>query len=227
MLRKITNTKKSLTLRSISRLGWSLSLVMLTLGLLKTEAPAQDAQAILQRGKAYYDSNNTTDQAAIEFSVVIKKYRGSAEAESAQYYLASYYQRKFYIINRTKGIEDKNSLVKAKTEYAAYTRDYFKQGATWLSDAFFNLALVYFQMGDSQRAVWELNKMSQYASMDSQVYIYEVVWSPDSGDVIDGYYPAQQLAEFVKANSQRSFPDLVNATKRWLRASQLKKQQLK
>lgn len=229
MLRKTSHSKWSPMLRSIFHLVGPFLLTMSTLGLLKTEASGQvsSAQATLQKGKAYYDNNNITDQAAAQFSLILRKYRNSPEAESAQYYLASYYLRKFYIIKRTQGREDPRLLMRARTEYENYNKKYFKQDATWLSDSFFNLALVYFQLGDSQRAGWELNKMSAFSYMDPQVYIYEVVWSPDSGDVVDGYYPAQQLAEFVKGSSAKSFPDLVNATKRWLRASQLKQQRLK
>ena len=224
MFRKTSNSNRSPILWSTSRLFGFFALVMLTLGLLTTKASGQDssAQAILKKGKVYYDNNNITDQAAVQFSLILGKYRNSPEAESAQYYLASYYQRKFYIIKRTQGREDMRWLMTAKAEYGNYTKKYFKQGATWLSDSFFNLALVYFQLGDSQRAGWELNKMSAYASMDPQVYIYELVWSPDSGDVIDGYYPASQLADFMKGNAEKPFSDLINVTKRWLRVSKLK-----
>ncbi|MBC8031900.1 MAG: hypothetical protein H7Z16_17590 [Pyrinomonadaceae bacterium] len=166
----------------------------------------------------YYDSDDVSDKAATQFKLILSRHRTSAEAESAQYHLARYYQRKFYIIKRNQGREDRLSLSKARTEYGNYTKKYFKQGAKWLSDAFFNLALVYFQLNDSQKGGWELNKMRKYAGMDPYVHIDEVVWSPDSDDVINADYPAEALADFVKGNSEKPFPYLIEAIKRWCRA---------
>jgi hypothetical protein len=198
-------------------------LVALTVGILHPDAYGQSAsEKILRKGIAYYNTDDISDQAAAQFMLILRNYKTSSEAESAQYYLASYYQRKFYIIKRNQGREDKGLLAKAKTEYGNYTKNYLKQGSKWLSDAFFNLALVYFQLNDSKNAGWELNKMGQFSGMDPQVYIYEVVWSPDSGDVIDGWYQADALAEFVKGNSEKSFQNLINVTKRWCRASKTK-----
>lgn len=234
MLRRTSNTSRNkMRPRSIYGLAFSIVLVVLTVGAFKAEALGQDspAQRILRKGMSYYDNDNITDQAAIQFNMILKKYKDSPEAESAQFYLASYYQRKFYIIKRTQGKEDTRWLVKARTEYGKYTKQYFKNGANWLSDAFFNLALVYFQLNESRKAGWELNKMSDYASMDPQVYIHEVVWSSDSGDVIDGYYQARALADFVKKltadksnwiSARESFPDFINLIKRWCRAERTK-----
>jgi hypothetical protein len=204
----------------ISHLAWSFTLAALTVAIFNTGASGQTPDQILRKGMAYYNSDNISDQAAIQFKLILRKHNTSPEAESAQYHLASYYQRKFYIIKRNKGREDKNSLLQAKTEYGKYTLVYKDRGTKkWLTDAFFNLALVYFQLNDSQKAVWELNKMSDFAERDPQVYIYAVVWSPDSGDLINRSYGARALADFVRGNSEKSFPNLVNVIKRWCRAN--------
>src|SRR2546425_1104819 len=51
------------------------------------------AEQILSVGELYYNNAEINDKAAQQFRLVIKKYPNSREAEKAQYYLGSYYQR--------------------------------------------------------------------------------------------------------------------------------------
>lgn len=204
------------------------TLTILTLAFMSANAFGETSKELLAKGIAYYNNDDITDKAAVQFRQVLKKYRDSSEAEEAQYYLASYYQRKFYILKRNQGREDRGALLTAKTEYAKYTSTYFNNGSKkWLSDAFFNLALVYLQLKDSKRASWELNKMCDHAWKDRSVYIYEVVWSPDAGDVVDAYHDAYALGDFTRKQLKEyagiSVPDMVNIIKRWLRAEKFKK----
>ena len=203
------------------------TLTILTLMLMSADAFAETPKALLAQGIAYYNNDDITDKAAVQFRQILRKYRDAAEAEEAQYYLASYYQRKFYIIKRNQGREDRGALLTAKTEYSNYTLKYFNKGSKkWLSDAFFNLALVYLELKDSKRAAWELNKMCDHAGRDPNVYIYEVVWSPDAGDVVDANHNSYALGDFtrsvLKDNAGYSVQDLVNIIKRWLRAPKKK-----
>lgn len=203
-------------------------LSLLAIGPTSTEALGQSPKELLDRGIAYYNNDDVTDKAVTVLRTILTRYSTSPEAEDAQYYLASYYQRKFYIIKRNKGRNDQLSLTRARTEYANYTRTYFKKGSKkWLSDAFFNLALVHFQLNDSQKGVWELNKMCDYWWMDTEVYLYEVIWSPDAADVIDGSFNSYSLGDFVRTyetqNPKHSFQDLVNMIERWCRATKSQK----
>jgi hypothetical protein len=97
-----------------------------------------------------------------------------------------------------KGYHDWNSLKQAAVEYRKYTDQFYKQGKhTWLSDSFFNLAIVNLQLGDRGRALEELSKMKDASILDPSVYIYQLVWSPQSQSVIDAYLPTARLADYT------------------------------
>ena len=168
----------------------------------------------------YYNNDDITDKAATQFRAVIAKYPKSNEAETAQYYLGSYFQRKYYIEQAKYRKADAAALESARREYRAYTDKYYKSGThQWLADAFFNLALVYLQKNDARNAGFELNKMSGAASLDGTVYIYQIVYSQSSDDVINGSFPAKALADYAisVANSKQSFIQQAAALKQWCR----------
>jgi hypothetical protein len=182
----------------------------------------QQPDQILKKGFFYYNNDDITDNAAAQFRAVIARYPKSDEAETAQYYLGSYFQRKYYVELSKYRREDKTALEAAKKEYRAYTDKYYKTGNhQWLADAFFNLALVFMQQGDSKNAGFELSKMGGADSLDKSVYIYQVVYSQSADEVIDNSFPAKSLANYassVARNSRQSFAQNVASIKQWCRS---------
>lgn len=175
-----------------------LSLVSASTARTQTIRRCTTADQCLSLGIYYYNNDDITDQAVKQFNLVMARYAGSKQAEQAQYFLASYYQRKYYIQLRRQGRDDRRLLQLAGNEYTKYTDRYYKTGSgQWLADAFFNLGLVYLQVNDSGRAGNELSKMRDASGRDGSVYIYEIIWSPSPEDVIDSYVAAKPLAEFA------------------------------
>jgi hypothetical protein len=177
---------------------------------------------LLKLGFFYYNNDDITDKAATQFRAVMSKYPKSDEAETAQYYLGSYYQRKYYIELAQYRKEDNAALASAKKEYRAYTDKYYKGDKhQWLGDAFFNLALVFLQMNDPTNAGYELEKMNKASSLDGTVYLYEIIYSPNADDVIDGSFQTGALADYASSvfkNSRQSFTQKVAALKQWCRS---------
>ncbi len=165
--------------------------------LLLGPGPARAQQDKLALGNLYYNTDDVSDRAAREYSKVIRLYPGTEDAETAQFMLASYYHRKYYVLRDKLQKSPGTALKDAAREYRRYTDKYYKQGThKWLSDSFFNLALVYLQLGDANAAYNELGKAK--ASPDKYVYIYQLVWSRRKDDVIDGYLEARELAQYLQ-----------------------------
>jgi hypothetical protein len=175
---------------------------------------------LLKLGFFYYNNDDISDKAATQFRAAIAKDPKSDAAETAQYYLGSYFQRKYYVQQAKFGKPDRNALEAAKREYRLYTDRYYKTGThQWLADAFFNLALVFLQAGDTRNAGYELNKIGGAARLDNSVYIYQVVYSQSPGDVLDGYFPSGPLASYTSSllSQAQGFDQQVAAIKNWCR----------
>lgn len=197
------------------------------------------ADQCLSLGIYYYNNEDLADRAARQFKLVMTKYATAGkQAEQAQYFLGSYYQRKYYIQLRRQRKDDRKSLALAASEFKKYTDRYYKTGSgQWLADAFFNLGLVYLQLSDTGSAANELSKMRDASWRDGSVYIYQTVWSPDTGDVIDSYVPSKTLAEFAlstlsgKAGAQQwlqpgdSFDQKVSMLTKWCQVQKSKQAQ--
>src|SRR5437868_7602529 len=56
------------------------------------------AQQVLAKALFYYNNDDISDEAARQCQLVLKQYSSTPEAETAQFYLGSYYQRKYYIL---------------------------------------------------------------------------------------------------------------------------------
>lgn len=155
-------------------------------------------QGALDLALYYYNNDDTTGKAEESFRRLLTKYNEQTpQYETGQYYFAAYYQRKFYL-RSTKGEPDWNALKQAAVEYRKYTDQFYKQGKhTWLSDSFFNLAIVNMQLGDPARALEELSKMKGASSLDPNVYVYQVVWSSQTQSVVDSYLPTAKLADYT------------------------------
>lgn len=198
---------------------------------------ASDAKKGLALADFYYKNDDITDKAAVQYRKVRDSYPKSSEAATAQYFLGSYYHRKFYIQKEKKLNEEIGLLTEAQGQYEDYADKYAwnNKSPEWLSDAYFNLALIFLQRGKDREAEQFLGKMYGAAPYDSEVYIYQVVWSPNSKDVIDSKVDARQLAEYTNSlvydfrNAQqqqqqqnqiqqpRSFGSTVEKIKRWCR----------
>lgn len=180
---------------------------------------ASTPQAKLDLALYYYNNDDLTEKAEQGFKQLLKeRYEQTPQYEMAQYYLASYYQRKFYIQLAKRRYRDWDTLKQAAAEYRNYTDKFYKRGnQTWLSDAFFNLAMVYLQLDDRSSAINELSKMRHAAKIDSSVYIYQVVWSPQSQTVVDDYVPSSRLAEYSLSLAQNNevFDRTVLLIQKW------------
>jgi tetratricopeptide (TPR) repeat protein len=188
-----------------------------------------ELQRALALGDFYYKNGDITDRAAVQYRRVRDSAPKSSEGATAQYYLGSYYHRKFYIQKEKKLREDIALLVEAQGQYEDYAGKFAWNSPSpqWLSDAYFNLALVFLQRGDSYKAEQFLGKVYGAAPYDSQIYIYQVIWTPNSKDVIDKKVDARELAKFTnslvyearqsKAQQQGppSFDYIVERIKRW------------
>ena len=194
---------------------------------MQSQSQPQSAEQILKLGFFYYNNDDITDKAAEQFRAVIAKYPKSNEAETAQYYLGSYYQRKYYVQMEKYRKQDARALESAKKEYRAYTDRYYKAGSRqWLSDAFFNLALVYLQAGDARNAGYELSKIGGASGLDNAIYIYQVVYSQSYDDVVDSSCNSKRLADYTSSlikDSRQSFKQTTAAISDWCRRESGKK----
>lgn len=186
------------------------------------QATANNAEQQLAAAIYAYNHDDISAKTEQQFKTLAgdKRYAGTKEAEKAQYFLASFYQRKFYIqrAKLAKG-DDRATLEAAQREYRRYTDTYYRANTERLADSFFNLALVNWQLGDKPGAYNELNKLAAAAGKDGSVYIYEVVWSQSSQDVIDAYLPTQKLAAYtlkvLTGNPNQPFEQAVRAIRQW------------
>jgi hypothetical protein len=222
-----------------------LTLLLLTCLLLQTVSVAaqqrtvrtnrtSDPKAILAKADVYFKNNDITDRAAVEYRAVRDGFPRTKEAATAQYYLGSYYHRKFYIQREKKLREDYGLLVEAQGQYEDYARRYAWQTnpPEWLADAYFNLALIFLQRGENKRGEEYLGKMYGAAPYDRTTHVYQVIWSPNTKDIIDASFDSKQLAEYAnsliysQAYAQQQgppsppFDSIVEKIKRWCKGKQ-------
>lgn len=189
---------------------------------------ASSPQEILALGTYYFNNDDVSGRAEQSFrQLLMASYVGTEEAESAQYFLASYYERKFYIQRAKWRRDDWNSLKQAVVEYRRYTDKYYSSGKSkWLSDAFFNLAIVYMQLGDSRSAFNELSKIRSAAARDPMIYVYQIIWSRQSKDVIDADLSAVRLGDItlsLMVDGNSYFEQRVAALTQWCQGQKVKK----
>lgn len=181
-------------------------------------AHQSDPDKMYSLGIFYYNNDDITDKAAEQFRNLKTTYPNSPKAANAQYYLGSYYQRKFYIQRERSKTTDWGALGMAEKEYFLYIDKYSSGGASeWLSDSHFNLALVFLQENQQDWARDILNRMSRAANQDRKVYIYQIVWSSDPADVLDYSFDAGDLARYTASlvNNGQNFEQNVASLKRW------------
>jgi len=167
----------------------------------RTTRRVADPKPILAVADLYYKNNDISDKAAVQYRKVRDQFANTKEAEKAQYYLGSYYHRKFYIQKEKKLNADYGLLGQAQSEYEAYASKYAwkSKSPDWLADAYFNLALVSLQRGDNKKAEGFLGKMYGAAPYDRTTHVYQVIWSPSTRDLIDSSFDSKQLAEYANS----------------------------
>jgi hypothetical protein len=174
------------------------------------------ASKCLSLGLFYFNNDDISDKAAQQFRTVITGYPRSPEAEKAQFYLGSYYHRKFYIQRQRYRRDDSKLLQLAQREYLGYIKKYSTQGTgEWLADAHFNAALTYIQLGTASGAKNILDRMASVTTRDPKVYVYQVVWSLNRSDVVDEYIEAGALANYAQTLLGRPADQVVFELKKW------------
>src|SRR5215204_5480238 len=100
----------------------------------------QTAQSKLDLALHYYNIDDLNERPEdLLKQLLIKRYDNTPQSESAQYYLAAYYQRRFYLCSEKQGDPDWSALKKGRDEYRNYTDKYYNGGThEWLNESFFN-----------------------------------------------------------------------------------------
>lgn len=210
----------------------SAAFLVLTVSLMQSlaqpqQSPCSSASQCLSVGMFYFNNDDISDKAAQQFRAVITRYPDTTEAEMAQYYLAGYYQRKYYILRQRNRQKNSALLRQAQNEYLGYIKMYSARGkGNWLSDAHFNAALACAEMGDTAGAKGLLTDMMRAAVRDPKTYIYQVVWSPDPSDVVDASVDARALADYTRGLLGLSTDKLIFSIKQWCQ-TQRSRQQLR
>jgi len=175
---------------------------------------------LLSLGDFYYRNNDISDKADAYYKQVIHNSPGTPSAGYAQYNRGNYWFRKFYVVKEQYSKEDRAALVEAEGQFYDFIDKFAKQTNTvgLLSDAEFNLALVYLQQGKRDYAVGWLNRMlSEAVKQDQTVYVYKVVWTSKPADIVDRNVDAAQLATYARQAIQKSgdINSVVLDIKRW------------
>jgi hypothetical protein len=179
----------------------------------KTASPAQ----LLKQGSSYQAADDTTDRAADIYRQLIRLFPKSVEAEAAQFFLGSYYHRKFFILEQREKMQDWGALNRAEEELYKYKGKYPK--GSYLADTYHLLATIALRRGYSGTAVSWLQNMKQAAAADKKVYIYRMTWSPNTNDVVKRYCDSRALADanLEPVNEKFDFDRVMNEVTNWAR----------
>ena len=185
------------------------------------------AESTLQLALYYFNNDDFSGRSEeLLKQLLTKRHYGTPESETAQFYLAAYYQRRFYLCREKRGDPDWSALKEAAVQYRKYTDNYYGgERHKWLNESFFNLAMVYLELKEPWNAVNELSKMRQAAGIDPDVYIYQIGWSSQAQDVIDLTLPAAQLADYalrVVQENGKDFNRTVLLIQKWCQGQRVK-----
>ena len=190
------------------------------LGQMTARQRGLSAEKLLSLGDYYYRNNDVSDAADNYYRQAIRSAPGSSTSGLAQYNRGNYWFRKFYVLKEQFSREDTQALSTAEGQYYDFIDRFAKQTNTigLLSDAEFYLALVYLQQGKRDYAIGWLNRMlAEAVKADQQVYVYKVVWSSKSNDIIDRNVDAAQLAKHARQVIQKGndVNTVILEIKRW------------
>ena len=99
--------------KTLVTLAFGVLLWVSPLMLVTTAGQGTPAQ-LLKEGSSYQSSEDTGDRAAEVYRLLIQKYPTSIEAERAQFFLGTYYQKKFYILEYRSKSQDWSSFNQAE-----------------------------------------------------------------------------------------------------------------
>ena len=172
---------------------------------------------LLNEANYYQGNDDTSDRAAELYRLIVVKYPNTVEAERAQFYLGTYYQKKFFILENKDHVQDWSSFNQAEDALNTWLAKYSKGRHTYLADSYYALAIIALRRGDSKTARHMLDGMGRVASSDPSVYIYKIVWSPRSDDVIKRNCNTSALAIATNATIDKysNFDSLVTALRNW------------
>ena len=189
------------------------------LATMQTNVFAQTPAQLLKQGSGYQASDDTSDRAPELYREVLMKHPKSAEAESAQFFLGGYYNKKFFILEARNQVEDWGSFNRAEEALYAYV-DQYPRGS-YLADSYQTLALIALRRNYRDKAISLWTRMKEVADRDRKVYIYRFTWSTNSDDVIKGYCDTKALADasFAVMGQKSSFAGKVNSLTNWARAN--------
>jgi hypothetical protein len=145
---------------------------------------------------------NVVTEGVAKFKKVINDFPKSSYAPRAHYYLAKYYTR-VYLKRKDKGIDaNKNELIAEKSNqtFQEYLR-LVEKGEYEPSDemnARYYFALNWVLLDNFGNAINELNKIVNSPTKKKYtIYVYEFYYSKGNGNVIDRYFPSDQLALYT------------------------------
>lgn len=177
------------------------------------------AVQLLKEGSAYQSADDTNDRAASAYHLVIQKYPSSTQAEQAQYFLGTYYEKKFFLLEGQSKLEDWSAFNEAEQALYGYVGMYTSRGTkSYLADSYYALAIIALRRGYRDAASKLLTKMSNSARQDSQVYLSKVV-PRRSDEVIKKYCDTKSLAAAAldAINNSSSFDATINNLTGWCR----------
>jgi outer membrane protein assembly factor BamD (BamD/ComL family) len=200
----------------------SACLAALLITLITWDAMSQSTAAkLLSEGTYYQSGDDTSDRAADSYRQLILRYPKSTQAEQAQFYLGTYYENKFFILEHKYKTQDWSSFNQAEDALHTYVAKYPR--GSYSADAYFALAMISLRRGYNHNkyradAISSLNKMSAQKA-DSNVYIYRVVWTPYSEDVVKLTCYKNSLAAYeqILINRNSTFDAFTIALTLWCR----------
>lgn len=167
-----------------------------------------EEEKLYQLGLFFYNNDDISDKAAGYFQQVTEKFPNSQQASNAQFYLARYYTRKFYVYREQKGEAETNFLSSAVRAYQEFLSVYADRSTSWLSDAHFYLGLVYLELGDTFSALNQFRAINDTTGkIDPDIYIDQLIPSRDPGDFIERPLDAVALA----SEAERIFQEYKGA----------------
>lgn len=186
------------------------------------DARSQESGAarLLNEGTYYQSGDDTSDRAADSYRQLILRYPKTTQAEQAQFYLGTYYQNKFFIVEYRDKTQDWSSFNQAEDALRTYITKYPR--GSYLADAYYALALISLRRGYNNKyredARSFLDTMSKQR-VDAQVYVYKVVWSPYPDDVVKLTCQKNSLAasELTLINRISTFEGFRTASGEWCR----------
>jgi hypothetical protein len=196
--------------------------LLLGFGVFQSPVAAQSPAQLLKEGRYYQGLDATTDRAADRYRSIINKYPNSQQAEEAQFYLGTYYQKKFYILEYTEHVQDWSSFNQAEQALNEYIKRYSVKGAKfYLADAYHTLAVIAIRRGDMKTAQYQLQQMAEASSKDHLVHIYQMVWSPSWEDIVKSVCESKHLAwaTLKVAEGDMSFSERMRRLRDWCRSN--------